>query len=149
MLTHEEALQLLAARVDGELTPEQEATLENWLREHPEGRVLAETARRIESAGWAVYLALHNGKSKEAQLGWVGKQWGVWNREAFSRIEASPVSRELPIAQEVALRRFLGRLMRSKGSRAHIGRAGFLRCMDGQTVERFLRGWDAGLIGPR
>ena len=96
--------------------------------------------RRIESSGWAVYLALHSGKEKSAQLGWKGKQWGVWNADAFTRREASPYSRELPVAQEVALRRFIGRLMRSKGSRARIGRAGFLRCMSGSVVERWLQG---------
>ena len=34
-----------------------------------------------DAHGWAVYMGLHNGKHKEAQLGWLGKQWGVWNRE--------------------------------------------------------------------
>src|ERR1700679_262918 len=42
MMTHDEALQLLSARVDGELTPEQERALEAWLAEHPDGRVIAE-----------------------------------------------------------------------------------------------------------
>jgi tetratricopeptide (TPR) repeat protein len=42
MMTHDEALQMLSARVDGELTPEQELSLEAWLREHPDGRVMAE-----------------------------------------------------------------------------------------------------------
>ena len=104
--------------------------------------------RKVESSGWAVYLALHDGKHKESQLGWQGKQWGVWNRDRFTARVESPLSRELPVAQEVALRRFIGRLMRSKGSRARVGRAGFLRCMEGRTVERFLAGWDAGTIGP-
>jgi hypothetical protein len=108
----------------------------------------AVSMREIESSGWAVYLALHGGKHKSSQLGWKGKQWGVWNRAAFTPREASPVSRDLPEDLERALRRFIGRLMRSKGSKARVGREGFLRCMEGRTVERFLQGWDSGAIGP-
>jgi hypothetical protein len=37
--------------------------------------------------GWAVYMGLHSGKHKAAQLGWLGSQWGIWNGEAFSRRE--------------------------------------------------------------
>lgn len=38
--------------------------------------------------GWAVYMGLHSGKHKASQLGWKGKQWGIWNREAFSERKA-------------------------------------------------------------
>jgi hypothetical protein len=37
--------------------------------------------------GWAVYMGLHSGKHKEAQLGWIGKQWGIWNVAAFTKRE--------------------------------------------------------------
>jgi hypothetical protein len=32
-----------------------------------------------DESGWAVYMALHDGKHKAEQLGWKGKQWGLWN----------------------------------------------------------------------
>ncbi len=41
-MTHDEALLLMSARVDGELTPEQERELDAWLSEHPDGRIIAE-----------------------------------------------------------------------------------------------------------
>src|SRR4051794_19356038 len=41
-MTHDEALHLLSARVDGELTPDQEQALDAWLRDHPDGKILAE-----------------------------------------------------------------------------------------------------------
>jgi hypothetical protein len=37
--------------------------------------------------GWAAYTALHGGKSKAEQLGWQGKQWGVWNADAWQSRE--------------------------------------------------------------
>jgi hypothetical protein len=48
-----------------------------------------------DETGWAVYLALHDGKHKEAQLGWLGKQWGIWNLWKFrvrepERFELTP-----------------------------------------------------------
>jgi hypothetical protein len=33
-------------------------------------------------------MGLHSGKHKESQLGWKGKHWGIWNREAFSERKA-------------------------------------------------------------
>jgi len=42
MLNQDEALQLLSARVDGELTPEQEQALDAWLNEYPDGKIIAE-----------------------------------------------------------------------------------------------------------
>ncbi len=53
-------------------------------REHAvEGRKIP-----ADETGWAVYMGLHDGKHKEAQLGWKGKQWGIWNREAFTERKA-------------------------------------------------------------
>jgi hypothetical protein len=34
--------------------------------------------------GWAAYMGMHSGKHKEEQLGWLGKQWGLWNVSAFA-----------------------------------------------------------------
>jgi ferric-dicitrate binding protein FerR (iron transport regulator)/tetratricopeptide (TPR) repeat protein len=72
MMTQDEALLLLSARLDGELTPEQERELEAWLNEHPDGRVIAEAfqaqhselrgafePRRLAAAHTAERLALH------------------------------------------------------------------------------------------
>src|SRR5438093_697456 len=65
-MTQDEALHLLAARVDGELTPDQEQALDAWLREHPEGQIMAEAFRsqdvelrnafELRRDGSAVYL---------------------------------------------------------------------------------------------
>ena len=45
MLNRDDALNLLAARVDGELTAAQEAQLEEWLAVNPDGPILAESMR--------------------------------------------------------------------------------------------------------
>lgn len=82
--------------------------------------------REIESHGWVVYMALHDGKKKEAQLGWQGKQWGVWNRERFEPRDPSPLSRDLSPALNVAVRRFLLRWLtaqRRAKSAFHAGNA--------------------------
>jgi hypothetical protein len=66
-----------------------------WLQSTGEEHDLAAREHAVEGreipadeTGWAVYMGLHNGKHKEAQLGWKGKQWGIWNREAFSERKA-------------------------------------------------------------
>lgn len=66
-----------------------------WLRatgeEHDAAaRQHAVEGRKIpaDETGWAVYMGLHDGKHKESQLGWKGKQWGIWNREAFTERQA-------------------------------------------------------------
>jgi ferric-dicitrate binding protein FerR (iron transport regulator)/tetratricopeptide (TPR) repeat protein len=48
-MTHEEALELLTARLAGELTPSQETILQAWIAENPDHRVLAE-AFQIQDA---------------------------------------------------------------------------------------------------
>lgn len=67
-----------------------------WLQSTGEENDLAARAHAVEGreipadeTGWAVYMGLHDGKHKAEQLGWKGKQWGIWNREAFS--ERKPV----------------------------------------------------------
>jgi ferric-dicitrate binding protein FerR (iron transport regulator)/tetratricopeptide (TPR) repeat protein len=44
-MTNDEALQLLSARIDGELTPDQDQTLDAWLRDNPDGQAIAEAFR--------------------------------------------------------------------------------------------------------
>lgn len=36
---------------------------------------------------WMIYCTLHDSKAKKAQLGWKGRQWGIWNRKAWDRRE--------------------------------------------------------------
>jgi len=44
-MNQEEAIQLLSARLDGELDPKKEKALEAWLNKNPEGRIFAEAFR--------------------------------------------------------------------------------------------------------
>ena len=44
-MTHDDALQLLSAQVDGELTPDQERLLDLWMRDNPDGKIIAEAFR--------------------------------------------------------------------------------------------------------
>jgi hypothetical protein len=37
--------------------------------------------------GWVAYMAAHASKHKQEQLGWLGKQWGIWGRDRFTQIE--------------------------------------------------------------
>ena len=46
-----------------------------------------------DSIGWWRYIASHTSKSKQAQLGWQGRQWGAVNRHLLD--EAEPVLIEL------------------------------------------------------
>jgi hypothetical protein len=66
-----------------------------WLRSTGEADDAAARAHAVhgreipaDETGWAVYMGLHDGKHKAEQLGWKGKQWGIWNREAFTEREA-------------------------------------------------------------
>ncbi len=61
---------------------------------------------------WILYNCLHNSKSKQDQLGWQGKQWGVWCRSMFKPVE--PVVYELQPAQVYALVRLVNRWLKSK-----------------------------------
>lgn len=44
-------------------------------------------------AGWYLYQTLHSSKHKKEQLGWIGKQWGIWCRSQF--VERAPEVQEL------------------------------------------------------
>ncbi|MDP1548490.1 MAG: hypothetical protein Q8L87_20955 [Anaerolineales bacterium] len=90
-----------------------------WLkatREHNDAEAIkhAVQGRQIEQddSGWAVYMALHDGKKKEAQLGWVGKQWGIWNESLFT--EREPSTFDLNPREHAAFLRVLAKLDRSK-----------------------------------
>jgi len=91
---------------------------------------------------WIVYLAGHASKHKESQLGWLGKQWGIWNRSLF-------VSRLPLFASEMTVgaswlfwrtyQRYTFAKLRAKGYRSKM-RAGLVgervRCLDGSQWVR-------------
>lgn len=79
-----------------------------------EARRVAVRGRVIEGPGWAVYMALHDGKHKAEQLGWLGKQWGVWNREKFTLREPSGFSGEVNAEEYRLLMRMWNRWERVK-----------------------------------
>lgn len=61
-----------------------------------------------DESGWAIYLGLHSGKHKESQLGWLGKQWGIWNQAAL--VERVPVELALKPREHALLLRILRNL---------------------------------------
>ena len=61
-----------------------------------------------DESGWAIYLGLHSGKHKESQLGWLGKQWGIWNQAAL--VERVPVELSLRPREHALLLRILRNL---------------------------------------
>jgi hypothetical protein len=106
-----------------------------WLRctreiDDEEARAHAVKAQEIAQGdgGWAVYMGLHSGKHKDAQLGWIGKQWGIWNVSAFAKRE--PVRATLNGYQHRSYLRVVRRLesaarrrhfQRLKAVAAHVG----------------------------
>ena len=68
---------------------------------------------QVANEGWAVYQALHSGKSKREQLGWKGKQWGIINWGMFKARVCDQV--ELTNPQRFRLQRILRRLLRWPG----------------------------------
>lgn len=113
-----------------------------------------------DESGWAVYMALHDGKHKEAQLGWLGKQWGVWNGSAFARRD--PERFELDRREHAAFLRVLVRYDRSKREALvrdavivqerprlrKIHRGNLLRCLPGEVVARVVSALKSGAIYP-
>jgi hypothetical protein len=131
--------------------------------------------RRIDQneSGWAVYMALHDGKHKEAQLGWKGKQWGIWNRAAFT--ERTPENFDINAKEHALLLRILRnldraekmRLQRAKDQRLLdaidgdtssfeivvkrpkrrlLHRGNLLRCIKGDTVTAIIQAMKSGRI---
>jgi len=67
--------------------------------------------------GWWRYLAAHASKSKQSQLGWKGRQWGVFNARHLDL--AKPVLIELTRKAEVLVMRYLKRLIRCRFASPH------------------------------
>ena len=63
------------------------------------------------------YLAAHTSKSKQAQLGWQGRQWGVVNRSLLDREE--PIRIELPRRAMYRVIRCLRRLTGCRFASGH------------------------------
>lgn len=64
------------------------------------------------SLGWFRYVAAHAVKHKQSQLGWQGRQWGIFNKEFLNF--SSPVEYNLTYRQELYLRRLCRRKFRIK-----------------------------------
>ena len=82
-----------------------------------------EHAVRIDSIGsendmgWWRYLAAHASKSKQAQLGWKGRQWGIINGRLLDR--ATPILIKLPKKTEAKLFRYMPKLSRCRFASPH------------------------------
>jgi len=128
-----------------------------------------------DASGWAYYMGLHDGKKKEAQLGWVGKQWGIWNRDTLKTRDARVFT--LDPRAHVSLLRVLRKLEWARRCKRHeaegrrlrvlvadypsvsvvvtkpvkvraLHRGNLLRCMDGELVARIMAGLTDGTIYP-
>jgi hypothetical protein len=99
----------------------------------PAAREHAVHWKAILSPGWAVYMALHDGKKKEGQLGWQGKQWGIWNRKLFERV--APNIGEMSDHQSRVFQRWFNRFLYRNGARVRVPRTGsFQRMCKTDTV---------------
>ena len=75
--------------------------------------------------GWWRYLAAHASKSKQSQLGWKGRQWGVFNARHLDL--AKPDLIELTRKAEVKVMRCLKRLIRCRFASPHGMQTWFIR----------------------
>ena len=95
--------------------------------------------RPVEDEGWIIYCALHN--AKPTQAGWIGKQWGVWNRGLFKNRPALRLG--LSDGEHARFLRRLRAYSRAEGGRKtrYMGRGhNFRRLIKGSTVKQLLRG---------
>jgi hypothetical protein len=86
-------------------------------------------------------MALHDGKKKSEQLGWLGKQWGIWNREKFEA-RAPVMAISLPPGVDKVYRRFLKRWLWSKrrtSAETHFDQAE--RSKTDEERDRHLKAW--------
>jgi predicted 3-demethylubiquinone-9 3-methyltransferase (glyoxalase superfamily) len=94
----------------------------------------------VANEGWAVYQAIHHGKSKREQLGWVGKQWGIVGRDHFVKRVCREVVLSSP--QRAKFQRIVRGWLRSRqGRRTKLSALGsWMRCLPAAGVEKAL-GW--------
>jgi len=91
--------------------------------------------------GWWRYLAAHASKSKQSQLGWKGRQWGVFNARHLDLAE--PTLIELTRRAEVKVLRCLKRLIHCRFASAHGRQTWFIST---QTAKR-LYSWALQVSG--
>lgn len=70
-----------------------------------------------DNMGWWRYLASHASKSKQAQLGWKGRQWGIVNERHLDR--AIPILIELTQKAEAKFIRYMPKLNRCRFASPH------------------------------
>lgn len=106
---------------------------EGWLecvkeQDDPDSRRHAVDTRIIENHGWLVYIALHHGKHKGAQLGWEGKQWGVVGGEMFKRRAA--LTWQMTDGERYRFQRIMRRVFALPKGPTAVERAALLACPD-------------------
>jgi hypothetical protein len=117
----------------------------------PASRNHAVHCRQLDdAAGWTIYMALHNSKQQGAQLGWIGKQWGVWNRDAWFPREAA-IDCEFSEADAVRLLRVFRRWRKAKnGTRPRWGNArNSFDLLTGKATFRLLRIFEGSESDPK
>lgn len=77
-----------------------------------------------DGAGWFKYLACHTSKSKQAQLGWKGRQWGVWGG---NRLRSTVQTARCTEAQFNKMRRVCKRAARLRRTSGHGENCFFMR----------------------
>lgn len=103
---------------------------------HEAHAVMIKSPDRDDTA-WYAYLAGHTGKHKQDQLGWIGRQWGVWGRSRFRPRRRWRV--ELPVYQAELFVRYLNTLNWLHGYHyTNYLDGGHLRYCDTHTINRIL-----------
>ena len=100
-------------------------------------------------SGWLVYTALHSGKHKTEQLGWQGKQWGLWNRDAW-QLRPPIASGEMTEREMVWFLRVIRRWARSRHPAARRNRfwcnsGGMCRVVSSRVTVRALEFLASGI----
>jgi len=96
-------------------------------------------------SGWVIYCTLHDSKHKREQLGWVGKQWGIWNRKSWEPRPALTAGTFTHRQRVIFCRRlrnwskgrFKGKRVKALRFMATRNIAAF--CMDSKTTGQLLR----------
>ena len=98
------------------------------------------------STGWVIYCTLHDSKHKKEQLGWKGRQWGIWNTKAWKPRPALSEETFTPEQRVILCRRLRkhsrNRIkgQRSKPLRFYATRNISAFCMEFKTLRQLLRG---------
>lgn len=84
-----------------------DAWLAVWGVSDPDHKRFAVKFTSATGSGWLTYVATHATKHKSDQLGWLGRQWGIFNRSALVLRPFQAYT--LPLAQyDVAIDAFRG-----------------------------------------